>query len=151
MLACLNRRNDLDKTAYLAISLRGPAATVLINLSSDQRHDYTALTAAMQARFGTVHQMELNWMRLKARTCQRDEGLPELAEDAERLLRLAYPDAAESMVEVLAKDQFVDALSEEDMHLHIRQSRPTTLRCALDTALELESYQLASNQRAKFV
>ena len=55
------------------------------------------------------------------------------------------------MVEVLAKDQFVNALPEEDMCLQIRQSCPTVLRAALETALELESYQLASKQRARVV
>ena len=37
MLARINRWTDLDKAAYLAISLRGPAATVLTNLPPDQR------------------------------------------------------------------------------------------------------------------
>lgn len=58
-------------------------------------------------------------MNLKARTRIQEEILPELAEDIERLVRLAYPDATESMVEVLAKDQFVDSLPEEDMRLCI--------------------------------
>ena len=64
---------------------------------------------------------------------------------------LAYPEAAESMVEVLAKDQFVDTLPDEDLRLRIRQNKPATLRDALGTALELESYQLASKQKARFV
>ena len=55
------------------------------------------------------------------------------------------------MVEVLAKDQFVDSLPEEDMRLRIRQHRPATLRADLEMALELESYQLASKQKARFV
>ena len=55
------------------------------------------------------------------------------------------------MVEVLAKDQFVDALPDEDMRLHIRQNKPTTLRDTLSLALELESYQIASRQRTKLV
>ena len=151
MLAKINHWSDVDKAAYLAISLRGPAATVLTNLPSDQRQNYASLTAALQSRFGTAHQTELNRVRLKARIRRREETLPELAEDIERLVRLAYPEAAESMVEVLAKDQFVDSLPEEDMRLRIRQHRPATLRAALETALELESYQLASKQKARFV
>lgn len=151
MLAKINRWNDVDKAVYLAISLRGPAATVLTNLPPDQRQNYASLTAALQSRFCTAHQTELNRVRLKARARRREETLPELAEDIERLVRLAYPDAAESMVDVLAKDQFMDALPEEDMRLRIRQHRPATLRAALETALELESYQLASKQKARFV
>jgi len=98
-----------------------------------------------------AHQTELNRSRLKARSRRREETLAELAEDVERLVRLAYLEAAESMVEVLAKDQFVDALPDEDMRLRIRQNKPTTLRDALGLTLELESYQLASRQRAKSV
>ena len=55
------------------------------------------------------------------------------------------------MVEVLAKDQFVDALPDEDMRLRIRQNKPATVRDALRLALELESYQIASRQRTKLV
>ena len=42
--------------------------------------------------------MELNRSRLKARSRRREETLTELAEDVDRLVRLAYPEAAESMV-----------------------------------------------------
>ena len=90
-------------------------------------------------------------MRLKSRTRHRDETLAELAEDVERLTRLAYPGATKDMIQVLAQDQFVDALVEEDVRLRIRQNKPVTLRDALRIALELESYQLASRQRVKYV
>ena len=66
-------------------------------------------------------------MRLKARTCCRDESFSELAE---HLVRLAYPEAADFMVEVLAKYHFVDALDlpEEDVRVCIGQNKPATLR-----------------------
>ena len=135
----------------MALSLRGAAATVLTNLHPTQRQSYKALTSALDSRFGMTHQTELNRSRLKTRSRCREETLAELAEDVERLVRLAYPEADESMVEVLAKDQFVDALPDEDMRLCIRQNKPATVRDALRLALELESYQLASRQRIKLV
>ena len=99
---------------------------MLTNLPPEQRGSYEALTTALDTRFGLSHQTELNRMRLKART-RRDASLAELAaEDVEHLVRLAYPEAAEAMVEVLAKDQFVDALPDEDMRLRIRQNKPAT-------------------------
>ena len=147
----MNRWSDAEKAAYLAISLRGPAATVLTNLPPKQRGSCEALTTALDTLFGLSHQTELNRIRLKARTCCRDESLAELAEDVEHLVCLAYPEAAEAMVEVLAKDQFVDALPDEDMRHHIHQNKPATLRNALGIALELESYHLASKQKARFV
>ena len=148
LLAELNHWTEQEKATHLAISLRGPALTVLTNLPEEQRSDFSALSAALKNRFGNNHQAELNRAHLRGHTKRRDETLPELAEDIERLTRLAYPEAAETMVTVLAKDQFIDALPDEDMRLRIRQSRPPSLRQALETALELESYSLAS-RRAK--
>ena len=149
MLAEVNGWTIQEKATFLAVNLKGPALTVLSNLPQEQRYDYAALVGALEARFGTAHQAELNRMRLKNRVRRREEGLPELAEDVERLARLAYPGASPPMLEVLAKDQFVDALPDEDMRLRIRQSRPSSLRATLEAALELESYQLASRQRSK--
>ena len=146
MLADLNHWTDHQKATHLAISLRGPALTVLTNLPEEQRGDFTALAAALRNRFGNNHQAELNRAHLRSRMKKREETLPELAEDVERLTRLAYPEAAEAMIVVLAKDQFIDALPDEDMRLRIRQSRPPTLRQALETALELESYSMASKR-----
>ena len=90
-------------------------------------------------------------MKLRTRNRRSEESLPELVEDIERLARLAYPEATPTMLEVLAKDQFIDSLAEEDIQLRLRQSRPESLRQALETALELESYQLASRQRSRAV
>ena len=50
------------------------------------------------------------------------------------------------MLELLAKDQFIDALANGDMHLRTQQR---SLREALQTALELEAFQLANQQTTK--
>ena len=50
------------------------------------------------------------------------------------------------MIEVLAKDQFIDALHDEEMRLKVRQSRPSTLHQALEASLELESFELTSRR-----
>ena len=50
---------------------------------------------------------------------RRDECLPELAENIEHLTRLAYSNAVVEMIKVLAKDQFVDALHNEEMRLKV--------------------------------
>ena len=51
----------------------------------------------------------------------KDATLPELAEDVDRLTRLAYPDATTEMLQVLACDQFVDSLTNEEVCLRIVQ------------------------------
>ena len=151
MLATVNHWSDAEKATYLAVSLRGSALTVLTKISPDRRGEYATLIAALDKRYGSAHQTDLNRAKLKGRIRKREESLPELAEDVERLARLAYPDASAEMLEVLAKDQFIDALTDEDFRLRIRQNKPETLRNALEQALELESIQLANRQRTKTV
>ena len=83
-------------------------------------------------------------MKFKTRVKQRDETLPELSGDIERLSSMAYPDASSDLQDVLARDQFVDSLSDEDMRLKVKQERPKTFQSVLELAMELESFQLAS-------
>ena len=151
MLATVNGWSTQEKAAYLAVSLKGAAVNVLNGIPADQLYDYDTLLAALEARFGNSHQAELNRMKLKNRVRKREEGLTELAEDVEKLIRLAYPEADPAMMEVLGIDHFIDALHEEEMRLKVRQSRPKTLREAVRTALELESFHLASRQRTRSV
>ena len=107
MLANVNCWTEVEKATYLAVSLKGPALTVLSNLPADNLYNYSSLVTALGARFGSSHQAELHRMKLKSRIQKREEGLAELAEDIERLARLAYPTALPTMLELLAKDQFI--------------------------------------------
>ena len=70
-----------------------------------------------------------------------------MAEDLERLGRLAYSDPTGELQNVLSRDQFIDALPDADMRLRVKQERSQSLQCALELALELEFFQLACNQR----
>ena len=151
MLATVNGWTSAQKATYLAVCLRGPALTVLTNISADHRGDYSVLIAALDRRFGSAHRAELNRVKLKGRVRKREETLPELAEEVEHLARLAYPDATAEMVEVLARDQFIDALPDEEFRLRLRQNKPATLQEALEQALELESIYQANRQRSKVV
>ena len=117
---------------------------MLTNLPREDHQKFDVLVAALESQFGSAHQTELNRAQLRARTRHKEETLPELAEDVDRITCLAYPDAAAGMLHVLARDQFIDALPDEDMRLSVRQNRPSNLKEALKSALELESNQLAS-------
>ena len=151
MLADVNGWSDAERATYLAVSLRESALTVLSNISPDHRGEYSALVAALDKRFGSAHQADLNRAKLKGRIRKREESLPELAESVERLTRLAYPDASTEMIEILSKYQFIDAITDEDSRLQLRHNKSETLRHALEQALELESIHLANKQRAKVV
>ena len=106
---------EQEKAAHLAIGLRGSALMVLTNLPEEQCNNFSTLSAVLKNQFGNNHQAELNRAHLRGCLKRRDKTLPELVEDIECLTRLAYPEAAEVMVIVLAKDQFIDALPDDDM------------------------------------
>lgn len=72
------------------------------------------LVPALESRFGNKRQSELHRMKLRNRARRRDETLPELAEDIERLPSLAYPKAPIEVLETLTKDQFVDAVNDDE-------------------------------------
>ena len=56
---------------------------MLTNLPSEDRQNFEVLTAALERRFGSAHQSELNRAQLRARMRHREETLPELAEDVD--------------------------------------------------------------------
>ena len=66
---------------------------------------------------------------IKEQNQKEDESLAELSEEVERLVRLAYPDAPSEMLELLAKDQFIDAIIgiSGEMRLQLRQNQPKSL------------------------
>lgn len=149
IVANINNWNNEEKAAFLATSLKGQALMVLSNLPPEGRSHYESLVTALESRFGNRRQTELNRMKLRSRSRRRDETLPELAEDIESLARLAYPDASSTVLETLTRDQFIDALTDDEIRLRVAQSRPTSLREALGVALELESFSLAARRRTR--
>ena len=50
MLPTVNGWSHVHKATYLAVSLQGPALTVLTNISADHRGDYDVLVAALDKR-----------------------------------------------------------------------------------------------------
>ena len=135
----INGWESQEKAAFLAASLQGQALSVLNCLSDSSWQSYNALVQALDSRYGTLCQSELNRATLRNRIRCHDESLPELVGDIERLVRLAYSSGTLEMLKAFAKDQFVDAVHDDDIRLRIAQSRPTTLRQALEIALKLES------------
>ena len=147
LCADLNMWTDKQKANYLAVSLRGSAQELLGDMSLDMRQDYKYLTETLCARFGSKGQNELFRTQLKSRLRKANETLPELAQSIRRLVCRAYPDANLSLREILSKDHFIDALSDSDMRLRLKQSRSATLDETVRLSIELEAFQIAENER----
>ncbi|MPC70653.1 hypothetical protein E2C01_064908 [Portunus trituberculatus] len=105
--------DDTEKAYQLIASLRGSASQVLAQLTNAQCLSYQRLAEALQQRFGVTLQAEVYRTQLKERASRQGEPLPRLAQDLEALVRRAYPSAPQSMVAVLARDHFIDALGDQ--------------------------------------
>lgn len=100
IIAEINGGHEQQKAAFLASSLTGTVLNVLGNLPSEKRQEFKSLVAALDSRYGTAHRTDLERARFKNRVKQKEESLPALAEDMERLARLSYPDAPVGIVDI---------------------------------------------------
>ena len=138
--AKINAWSIEERGLFLAVSLRGQAQGVLGDLPDDTKKHYDLLVKALEERFAPPNQTELYRVQLRERRQKATESLPELGQAIRRLANQAYPTAPGDVREILAKDQFIDALQSQDMRIKIKQARPTSLNSAVQLAVELQSY-----------
>ena len=110
VFAELNGWSSQEKGMYLAVSLRGNAQGVLGNLPGADQRDYNALCIALEQRFAPTNQTELYRAQFREREQKAVETFPELEQDVSRLTNLAYPTSTVDLKEILAKEQFIDAI-----------------------------------------
>jgi hypothetical protein len=124
----------------LAVSLQGQAQAVLANLHKDDKRFSKKLTGAFKARFATKNQTELYRSMLQERTQYRNGTLLKLGESIRRLVFLVYPTAPRDVTEQLAKDHFMDSLTDFDTKLRVQQPRPASLNGAVRLVVEVEAF-----------
>ena len=98
-----------------------------------------------------MNRSELYRTQLKSRTRNRGETIPELAQAIKKLVRQAYPGVHKDVIETLAIDHFIDALTDSEIRLRIREFDSKTLADAERSALRLESHKNADKQRNRIV
>ncbi|MPC58325.1 Gag-Pol polyprotein [Portunus trituberculatus] len=79
----------------------------------------------------------------------RGESLQALAQDLDGTAHKAYPGAPPDMLNVLVRDQFVDALESVEFKIQVKQAQPKSLAEALARALEFESYVRSSTSNSR--
>ena len=147
MCAELNNWTHQQKGLYLGVSLRGLAQGVLGNLPVEDQKDFEALSKALSERFSPESQTELYRAQLKEREWKHGENVAEFGQQILRLTTLAYPRAEPNLINILAMGFFLDSISDAEMRLKIRQTRPKDLNEAVKVAIELEAFDRAERQR----
>ena len=80
-----------------------------------------------------------------------NESIPELSQSIKKLTRRAYPTADLAVIDTPALDYFIDALTDSDMRLRLREMRPKNIDEAEVLAIRFETYKLADAQRTHTV
>jgi hypothetical protein len=146
-VAEINRWGDIEKALELAACLRDAAQGVLSDMRPESRKSYGDLVEALKNRFQPDNQAELYRAQMKNRLRKRAESLSELSHDVKRLVRFAYPAAAEEVREHLARDCFIDSLNNSDMEWAVFQGKPASVDAAMKLAVEFEAFQAGRKRR----
>lgn len=139
------------KSLYLANSLTGTARSLLNEVTAEQRRDYKSLVQKLTARYGSENRAEVYRSQLKSRCKGKGETIPELAQAIKKLTRQSYPNATLDVIEALSLDYFIDALSESEIRLRLREVGPKTLCEAEKIAVRMEAHRIADKQRTRLV
>ena len=139
------------KSLYLANSLVGEARSLLNELTDVQRRDYRSLVQKLTSRFGSENRAEVFRAQLKSRVKQKGESIAQLAHAVKKLTRQSYPKASQDLIEALALDHFIDAISETEIRLRLREVGPKSLSEAEAIAVRMEAHRIADRQRTKLV
>ncbi|OWF47727.1 hypothetical protein KP79_PYT26157 [Mizuhopecten yessoensis] len=144
--ARINDWSHYEKGLHLAVALRGQAQGILGDLAVSQQQDFFSLINSLEERFSPPDQIELYSAQLLERKQKASETLPELGKAGSRLVNLAYTTVPSDVRETLAKQQFIEALSDSGMRIRIKQARPRNLMVATRLAVELEAYNRCEKQ-----
>lgn len=113
---------------YLASSLTVKARAVLGELSETQISDFDYPVRVLSMQYGSVERSEMLRAKLKI--------LSKLSLSIKKLFRQAYQN---TLLNILALDHFIDALSNPNMRLQLRESRVRDIGEAEIMAVRLEN------------
>ena len=147
IIAEINQWSCDSKALHLASCLTGIARSLLSELDSVSRRNFTSLVSALQSRFGTVNRAEVYRAQLKNRVRQRNETIPELAQNIRKLTRQAYPGANSDLIDTLALDHFIDSLLDSETRLRFRECSPKNIQEVETLAVKLEAQRMTDRQR----
>ena len=148
MCSMLNGWSIRDKARFLVVSLSGIAQRVIDGVPAEKLFDFNHLVAMLRARFDPAGRTELYRVQLKNRQRKPNESLTELADDIRLLVERVLGELPISSREKMARDYFIDALTDGEIRTRILQMRTFNLEEAVAVAIELEALQNAEMERS---
>ena len=131
--------NDTDRYHHLCASLNGVAGQVLWDAGPQATVD--DVVGLLRTRFGNELQAERFKAELKVRQRRTGESLQQLYQDLCKLVALAHPKEEPALVNHVAREAFVIALSDPVLQLKVIEREPKTVEDALNLAVKFEAFQ----------
>ena len=141
------------RAQFLGVRLRGQAERFAATLEPATRQDWDQFARALRGRFAPGNREALHKASFRSRRQRSGESFADLADNLRRLVALAYPLAAHALRMKLARDQFVDSVSDVRLQLRLKENMPATLDDAVARAVQLEALWATHpsiNQRPEF-
>uniref|UniRef100_A0A6P7FEM3 Uncharacterized protein LOC114329531 isoform X2 n=1 Tax=Diabrotica virgifera virgifera TaxID=50390 RepID=A0A6P7FEM3_DIAVI len=138
-IATDNHWTEQEKAVSLTAALRGDAADILRSIPKGQEKCYQTLFTRLEKSYGDAHLQQVYKAQRRSRSQRASENLQELEADVARVVRLAYPEVPDSVLEEMAVDTFVIGLKDNELQKALRLARPKVLDEALAIALEHET------------
>ncbi len=124
----------------LKCSLLGSTAQILWDMSTDSEDSYERMVELLKQRYGTSGQAEAYRAQLRGKKQGKGESLNVLMTEVKRLMCLAYPGPTSEMGQIVARDAFIDSLTDRQIAIKIREREPMTLDAAYQIAVRIEAY-----------
>ena len=131
-----NRWDDTDKIFHLTNLLTG-GAELLIDHTQDMTFDQ--LVDKLRQRYGSKDQHQMFKSQLEDRERNPNEGLQELAQHIEQLVKKAYPGVDANTIDILARDSFIKSLKSPAFQMKLKEYEPQSLSQAVVKAMKLET------------
>src|SRR6218665_3333915 len=140
-----NRWSDQEKTDQLMCALTGPASQLLWDMGAQENVTWKDLVLQLKARYGSDDKTSL--YRIKLRTYRQGPGesLSNVVQEIRNMMALAYPGPSSDIVETVACDAFIGALSNKDLAQKVREREPANLEAAYKHAVRLDAYGRSSD------
>ena len=132
----------------LATCLSGSAVEILSDLESHERTHYPSLKRALCDRFDAENQCQIFKAQLKSRVRKNNKSFSELTHDISKLVRKAYLELTPKMRDTIAKDTFIEALSDRELELAVFQGNTKSLKDAVKVAIEYEAFSSTTQRKS---
>ena len=130
--------DERDRLFYLKTSLVGNAGQVLWEISPTATE--ADVVKLLRNRHGNVNQMERYRIELRNRKRKPGETLQSVYQDIRKLLALSYPGQGGELIELMGRDAFIQAITDQSLRTRIMDQQPKSLDDALAGASRMEVY-----------